>query len=88
VVSLSGLGGAFVEVSALAVNANPVTASAMAMSIFNVFIVNVGITTSIIHQPSKKPSKKFLRDFPSAGVSQIQPIGGAMKRRQQLKNTI
>jgi hypothetical protein len=32
--------------------------------------------------------KKLLRDFPSAGVMRIQPFGGAMKRRQKLKNKI
>jgi len=33
------------------------------MSIFNVFIVNISITTFIIHQSSKNPSKKVFAGF-------------------------
>jgi hypothetical protein len=32
--------------------------------------------------------RKILRDFHRAGVMQIQPFGGAMKRHQKLKNKI
>jgi hypothetical protein len=32
--------------------------------------------------------RKNLRDFRRAGVMQIQPFGGTMKRRQKLKNKI
>jgi hypothetical protein len=70
VVSWSGLDG--VEAAEFVSPARPASGkarnepvNARIPSIFNVFIIISIITTPIIHQSSKKPSKKFIAGFPA-----------------------
>src|SRR5208282_2750630 len=93
VVSKSGLGLAgtteFVS-SAKPANgeARNGTASAMAANIFNFFIGNVRYNDTNYTPVSENPLKNYSRDFQPAGVSEIQPIGGAMKRRPKTKRKL